>query len=334
MLRISMLLSVCLCLPACVANVTELSITPDVVSEPTRRESQELDDVPTTFPAAQSPTPSLIWYPPTNIPTSTVSPPSSSSPTPNYSTSLMVDDFIFTQVVPGCELPCWNGIRIGESGSEDLDIMFEKVFGFVPLNGDVFEPSPFIGLRATQYYWLFDPPNPIRDIFFLLVVQDNDQVVRGIRLTWSYAPMNNIVSVQRIIQELGEPNQVWVSSHILEGATSQALDLLIIYQSGIAFSIRRFVPIVWDNNLEKGTLELCLGGQKWGESEYIEGQAFITQPVPSERADMSSLQEELFGSDLDAFSPVPIETFFDITPEQLTDFVLRETEPCIYAVVP
>src|SRR5690348_137242 len=52
-----------------------------------------------------------------------------SSPTPDFMGSALQDGFLFTQSNTGaCKLPCWRGLRIGQSTKEDVQIAFDNVF--------------------------------------------------------------------------------------------------------------------------------------------------------------------------------------------------------------
>lgn len=167
--------------------------------------------------ATESPPPTAVLSntpPPTatstDTPVPTITPSPTLSPTtteilttPDFEALPIAENFLFAPGSdPDCQLPCWQGLRVGESDREDVQRMFREVFGFngemdYPLEAYPYEDNPYLllimdytpedypELIATGHSWFWEN-GTIFDIY-LWLHQETD-LLAGIYFAYSPPP--------------------------------------------------------------------------------------------------------------------------------------------------
>jgi hypothetical protein len=185
---------------------------------------------------------------PTSTPPPTIqSTPTEILPTPDFIDSPLVDGFLISPSLDSdCQLPCWHGLRVGESDREDVQRMFDETLGF---NGmlDFFTehrlPEVTIstfhldlpGTQATGHEWAAPP---MAGFFGLYMLVDEDTgILQGIQLvlTSSYDTYPyELLSAQQVLRELGTPSSIYARRDF-GIPPGRALYLFLIYNDmGIA----------------------------------------------------------------------------------------------------
>lgn len=293
---------------------------------------------------------------PAPAPTLTPSPTVASTPTfaPTSTPPLPTPDFLDSPVAgmyllapsedPACQLPCWQGLRVGESNREDIQAMFDRVFGF---NGtlDFFAASPIPansinpfdleipGTQATGYIWLteYNGYYPYYEVD--PVVDKETGILQGIRFLYdpgmtvseegaiTDSGYYRLHTPQQIIRTMGSPDYVF--ARLVGGA----VEFSLIYKEGVASFSTIIAPgeqrVV---NGQAGTYgDFCLDAQSWVMDEYIVGSFNDLNDVDS----LTPIQKKWIVDIIEGTSVVPVEEALGVTIERITEVALQDENPCI-----
>jgi hypothetical protein len=239
-----------------------------------------------------------------------------------------------------CELPCWQGLKVGQSSPQDVERMFEETFHFTDASF-LFEPDYMnrvylpVTVPAdsfiTGYMWEDRTP-----LWLTFSFAEDTAVLEGIDIAWwSQHGDYHVHSPQEILSVFGPPMHIFVSDprDIVHAADRDRtlIQLLIIYQEGLSFSFSRiFVPILIQEQGNTGML--CLGSG-FAAAE-IEGKAFtgsssITGPIPGDLTQLTAVQYVFIGKNIED-NLLPIDEVFDTTLSDIIVRVQSEEDVCIY----
>ena len=259
------------------------------------------------------------------IPSPTITP----TDVPTLSTNRLPDsvenEFFFGGNSPECQLPCWNGLIIGESGQENIQAVFDEVLG---VNGmvDLFAepPASYVpdayapeGFDIVGYRWSNRVSLDYLEI--LLYVEEESHILRGMSFDWGTSGLfDPHISLGTILRELGPPSQLLMDLSMTEAAYYEGFDITVVYEEeGIAF----FLYAGLDVDVETGLADYCL------EDEF-DTRAFITEPVQSGFRDMTPPQESMLGFISGNDRLEPSEGVIGLTAEELTALAMQEEDPC------
>ena len=129
----------------------------------------------------------------------------------------------FSQSEPGCDLPCWNGMKPGETSEADFLVLIEDIQKTSTFDLDRFE----VDAQTIQYRW-FDPTleRMIRALF-------GDDRLQWIEID-GYPN-----SLREIIDELGPPDTYQA---LIAGGEQDMLSLLTFYEGQGVFIDMFTVP--------------------------------------------------------------------------------------------
>jgi hypothetical protein len=234
----------------------------------------------------------------------------------------VADDYFFAiSEDPDCRLPCWQGLRVGESEESDVLQRFDDVFGYLsfspaPLGtGLGFYSLPEDGFRPVGYYWDFD------DGYFdaLAVVEDGSGTIRTLVFNNSARLGNGEVTFhtpQAILRALGEPAAI--HAEFLETAPTAPVAglgrVFIVYDQGIAF----FLVMSYDV-MEYDTFQFCLGQQPTME------RIMIFEPYSGADDELDELQRAILRR---TYYPT-VEEIFGLSPADLTRIARTEDNACL-----
>lgn len=237
---------------------------------------------------------------------------------------------------PSCQLPCWQGLRVGISDKNDVQSTLSKVFGFsYPI--DFFSDTPrpndpsvsvfgldIPGTEAGGYLWATDS-TPL--LVYALVDQESGKL-SGIKFSqkpYTQTPNKGgyqLHTAQQVIQELGKPSAAYIDANVKGGGR-----LMLVYFSGIvdfAFYTAETAPVVsaTDNGKTKKYVNLCLDQQPFIAEDYI------TQPFNAVgKMNLDLIQYTWFGNAI-GLTVHPSESF-GITVDMLTEAALQNHPPCV-----
>ena len=205
----------------------------------------------------------------TELPPPTVTPGPSPTPlpTPPVPAAIASKDFLFGSEDSDCRLPCWQGLIVGQSGREDIQLFFDTVFGF---NGTrEFFPegetgdSTIPGLALTGHGWNLNA-EPYEGFGTRVWADEETYILEGLDISSTADQIDRWLTPQSIIQELGRPSYFLLSIGGTEIGAIGVARLYIIYEEGVLFrfenEINVYPPIISDPPPEFDII-VCLGGR-------------------------------------------------------------------------
>ncbi|NDJ54241.1 MAG: hypothetical protein GYB68_14315 [Chloroflexi bacterium] len=267
---------------------------PDRVSSPTSTRETAPTEAPATqvdatAPASPAPSPSQT---PTTFP---LDPP----PARDFFDTAVADDFLFSPTdVANCNLPCWQGLRVGASSTQAVQAVFSDQLGLGPLDlirdnpvrgrynyrDDVPEAIPPDGYLITGQEWRFFGPD-LDFAAYALLNLSTDRLA-SLSFVWRFGAYR-VPTVQRAVDELGPPDQILtfaLSQLIPEDVSKlQSVPLVLVYDEGMLLSFN--LP---QSERPDGRFEVCLNELP------LFGSVHLTEPI-SDLADLTTTQAATFG---------------------------------------
>jgi len=252
-------------------------------------------------------------------------------PTPNFFDSQVAEDFLFaTPDDPDCPLPCWQGLRVGKSDRQDIQAMFDTVFGF---NGtvDFFDPdqislSPLVveipSVEATGHYWDFEYGR-----FGVYMAVDQQGILQGIEFTHVFLGSHDvgIRTTQKIIENLGTPLYVYTALQKIETRDQKvAIKLLLAYAEGLTlfsyyeFPVRERIP----GSTNDRYVQFCL------DTPVSTGSDYITAPFDTlDESNLDLVQKAWIAPFVARLTP--FEEAFEFSIGELVSIALQHASPCV-----
>lgn len=263
-------------------------------------------------------------------------------PTPSFpvwsDNTLMIGQLLFEDTVPECQLPCWQGLNIGKSGPQEIQNLFDTVFGF---NGtlDFFADNPiaaFTGLETSGVSGIYDTGYiwEVGDGGIRVITAFDEQTMKleGLILKWTVSEKERFevdLTPERTIRELGTPTYTLAAFNGLGTDALVQLSYLMIYDKGLAFD---FYTWAWvETTPEVGTVRYCLDDPEIPSGPYL-GRIVITEPLVDGLNNLSPLQVATFGREIDTESLLPVEDVFGVTGAEITQLV-SQGNTCLSATV-
>lgn len=290
---------------------------------------------PTVATATQTPSPTA-----TRIPSSTPILPTPVLPKSDE-TNIYLADLLFSQAYSNCQLPCWQGLIIGQSTPEQARRLFNDSFAFNGISDLSFNTrdTEFLGVEGLKgyyplgYEWVTEG-----DIISIGTLFEVDkEVLAGIVFKWitgDYGRPAVRITPQQVIEEIGLPDHFLVATDGTARADIGNARIQLIYHQGIVVNFDHFIPIevVFDpanpGYFQSRTEELCLDNQD--EIEWVIGSILLTESFDPDLADLSSLQRRFTTNVINFRQLKPLSDVFDISPEGLTELVHTQDNVCLY----
>jgi hypothetical protein len=307
-----------------------------------------------TSPLLQTPapvsTPSVVAAVPgiTVLPTSTPIGPTPVLPL-STDTDFFLDDLFFGSAAPNCQLPCWQGLVVGQSSMADVQRMFDTTFDFQgkvdfaqnnPLQ-DKNEVAYFKNISSvfyTGYIWKY----PNSQIYVVALVNSNMNILDGLVIrAFVSDPLAYKVhlTVQSVLRQLGTPNVFMAQLSQSEAAEVGGANILMVYQKGLVFEFTSSIPIVLpsqDPSLTRATAQFCLQDNEIKRDNFITGgessaEIVLMPPLIDNFNDLSPVQSWAVQPAIRKNNPLlPISNVFGVTVEEITRRALNEDNPCLY----
>lgn len=330
-------LGLCLIASGCIEKqeTDDDTVQQEVSPEPTASSATS-----TTVPT-ESPTPTAV---PT--PVATLTP----APTPALSEAIITDDFLFEpSSVPGCKLPCWQGLEVGISGREEIQRMYDTIFAFngtrqfipdnlpTPMSDSPSDPLVLpIDYYAAGNGWFIEPSGTTDypQSFTVNTIYERDTfTLRAIEFSSSYSAFNVNLTPYRVIRELGEPSQIVMTLSPTERGDVLRFEMRMMYdESGMVFYFgEQFLPAslaVFPDHSE-GSVTLCLDDTTWNNNYLRYRQVLILDPLEDGFNGLNPLQEFLLpfatGKGLTLLTD-----FFDISLEEIEEMAVQNSTTCLF----
>jgi len=229
-------------------------------------------------------------------------------------------------------LPCWEGLQVGQSTTQNSLEVFQKEFG---LGSDFLQDTPdrhstaVPGLLVNNFSWSY--PRSADFVNLSVWREIGTNILEALRFEWhfeSQRALDNVITPQRIVKELGTPSHIYILLRGTESASTEVFKLFMIYDQGMSFSMSTRAPMTQQN----GTflVKLCLGNNQWVTMNNAGGvrAVSIMRPIVNSTNDLSALQKRLFGTDITSEGYETIEDVAQITPDQFAQTALRQDDPC------
>ena len=310
---------------------------------------------PASAPTLTSPPPPTVTPRPTftqrATPTSTVTPTTNPSPTPEptpiptpgvpptrvplEATRLNQDIFFGESAVANCELPCWNGLTVGQSGEDDIEAFFKNVIGLdEPPRAVEISPSDILDLPDTYsrrtYEWmpLYDSEDEEGGDFGLtLYYYRSPATLAGIRINSMYGPFDRGMTPQRVLRELGTPSDIHMSVSDPERSIDGFTSLYILYSEGYIFRYLTYITF----NLVDGGVQFCLDDYHWNNDyDLYTVSAYIVEPF----TEIPPFIQAFYHGGFTFEESNTMSAIFGVSLEEVTDMVTENDWACfVYSPV-
>jgi len=281
------------------------SLSPSITTTAVHHTSTAIS-TPTAIPIPTETVTSTATETKTQVPTN--------SPTPAPTLSRAERDTAVLELLKstsGCRLPCWWGIKPGQSTWDEAQFVFMHL-GF----GDIYKKTLSEGMVVHSQSIYFDSKNTIGIDTFLY--EKNDMIVsiningngnldgakfRGIML--AYSPEN-------IFVDYGIPSRIWVSSsdHFNEQVDpgTKMFYKLFFYYDDLGFLI------VYDGLVDyQTTYHIC---PSFSANGFIDGLELYMQPAnsstPLENLTLWGSKEHLGALTLEEAAGISVQDFFNL----------------------
>jgi hypothetical protein len=312
------LLGLCFMLFGCVrqpAAIDTMDVPPEVST---------IVQVPTTTEVAAIKATTLT---PTSVPTATPTLPSPARSIPTIGDFTLGRDFLFEHETPSCQLPCWQGLIVGESDREDVRSVFEDVFGYSG-SEDIFTysgDSGIPGMIALRNSW--SPATQLGTAFGVeVIIEESSSILESVSFSWGSNGFVNM-SPQRTIEELGEPEYIMTAVPRAGMGKMARVIMTMIYAEGISFDFFYILDI--DDKPTEDTVTFCLSQQE----ELEDGSVTIVQPLVGGLQDLTPVQAAYVTPAIEDFGLHPIEEVFGVGIEEVTQRIQRGEDVCLTATL-
>jgi len=311
--RMLCLLSISLALITLTACQTSSRGTTSPTVEPSVAVTMTPSSTPTTVPSA------------TVIPTSTITvtpyPPTPELQTPPDWCAAPIARDLLSSGDAECQLPCWYGLRVGESNVEEIQSAIRFAVGASDtyvLNMGQSASGP--DLDIVTFDWVSGVDN------FSIGTRFNrhSDILTEIHLGTSFPSCAQPTMPQRVLRELGEPSAVWVIFQITERTDLASLDITFVYSSEAEQSILMHwltnIPVHWATTTpvplqHSRSATWCLNGA----------------PLQIEHGMNFTISSGIDPDYIDTWKKfyAPLEVVFQLTPKELYERAIQENNPCL-----
>jgi len=236
----------------------------------------------------------------------------------------------------GCTLPCWNDLIPGQSGRNEMRVVYQQVFGldqsFFPDQPSKSPDEDFLpdGIAASSYVWYMSAD--FSETFGVSALYNlEDYRLRSLFFHSTFPHFNHSLTPQRVLLELGTPSQFLISVGGTERADIAHVKLRMVYEQGMVFLIETLTPASFSttDNKFQGSIELCLGGNTWDNGDR---KIFLVEHMDNGVQNLSPIQTAAvtgFGFDQDKMTE--FEDFFNTTLAAISQLAKDNDNPCLMA---
>lgn len=213
---------------------------------------------------------------------------------------------------PECQLPCWHGLRIGESTVDEFRAVVLEQMG---------SHEPFVAPQEdttleSGWWHIVDQIHPTGEGLIVGARYNNsDHQLTEIMFLPSSISLDRQISPASLISELGPPSFVALVLRQTERVDILGASVRIGYNSGIYASYNLFLPVEVETNDEGDVISavatLCFGYSWWEANSEEGGKLSLIEPYDGFDyiAENNGLNPDL---------AIMIEELFDIQPQDLT----------------
>jgi hypothetical protein len=296
---------------------------------------EAVSQIPIVSTVEPSPEP-VITVPPAE-PTPTAEPAETLLPTsfpehPHYLELEIANNPVLSSAstYPACQLPCWYGLRPGESPIKQVDTVFDEVFQFggkihlvdVLSEGLPLSSADTPGTSYVSLLWQMDETQEETGAFIIDAVFDEALILQGIEIWQNSEGAYATESAQQIIQALGRPEHIRLDGSKVGYERAGYLYIQLVYTRGVElFIIYVQDPLTID---PLSYAPLCFTAPPEMSYTYLVPAFSAIDPEA-----MTIVQREWIGHSFSEDSGLrPVDEVLEMTEDQFLDLILQQ-EPCI-----
>lgn len=244
-------------------------------------------------------------------------------PMPSLDEATLSDLFFGDSATSSCDLPCWQGIVVGESKIGAAFDAFETVFR---LDANQHPPENInlnmLGLDVIAYSWA--NPEPYGgDIFRIQAWYDtNTDIIYSLGFYWDATEVPlDLPSPFHVLKERGLPSNIYALAEV--GGTLGNYILFLVYDDGVTFyyiSDLLTVNLIETEHEYVPEMTVCL------DDTYV-GYVKISLPNPDNQTIATSLQDWQYG-EIEAFSLRPLDEVFGVSIKDIAQMISEDVAPC------
>lgn len=278
MKRIQILITV-LFLTACAAPITAPPTAVPSDTPPPPTSTSTVTPPPTITPSPTS-SPTATEITPTQIPELVKL---DLPPSPPYEETMLGYDLLSNGTDETCELPCWFGLRPGETTLSDLEDFFNIQLGYQSLSfASSPDPITFDLIAST---WSFN--NNYNSIHISTRVSRETKLLSRYEVSWNDRRFSQHARLYHFVRRLGHPSSVKIE--MCESYVN-SLELIAYFDAGLELTLHYWIDVE-----EDGSFWLCID----------ETDSFVSFGVPEQdyfetfRQTLVSF-EDVFSTSLDS----------------------------------
>jgi len=220
-----------------------------------------------------------------------------------------------------CKLPCWYGLRAGESNVEQIQAALRQALGvsedFVFIMG---ENPKLLGTNAgfINYGWQNDEAGSGELFGIETYFNPQTDILGRLQVSTTIPNFLQRTMAQRAIRELGAPSSVKVNFSLTERAEIARLDTIFVYMK---YRANKDILVSWSSRVPvqftttPRVAMWCLNGNAHQVEEY-----FLLRIALSSTSEVTASSDSHYQ---------PLEQVFNITPEELYERVIQEDNTCL-----
>jgi hypothetical protein len=252
-------------------------------------------------------------------------------PTPALEDSEIAEDILFSNSGVGCQLPCWQNLKIGISNRYDVQDTFDRVFGFhgmqdffnpIPAGDEIlFDPLDLPNLYYTGHIWRH------RNNMFMITawITKSQDTLYAMEFEWiDYQPV--APTIQQIVRNMGAPSIVMLSGKGTGAANVAIISMVLLYKQGVAYRFMMGTQI--ESNEENGgkvkTAKICL------DVPTTLTDVYLSDPYISGLDSLTDFQQQAVGDFIDSSKLTSIEEApLNLSPEEFAAIASRDENACL-----
>ena len=283
------------------------------------------DATPTTSSITSTYSPSA-----TSTPLSTPEPTIILSPTiyatpPAFADTLLQEDVLFGPgIVPDCELPCWNGLRVGSSTVQDVINVYVEIIGYE--NATMLfagEPNETSGLIHHGDIWRIEE-DPLVSLGMTVWIDSSSRTLQGISFRVHGTKFKKYITPALIISELGPPEAVYVKYEESGEVPKGVVRLAMLYATkGMVFNL-----MTTSGRNVNGLIDICFADEHWINEGFPYGSTDVQIIEPFDEYVTPTALQQTFAMGWTDSSFKPLDELTRMPIEDLA--VLIQNGECVH----
>ncbi len=230
---------------------------------------------------------------------------------------------------PGCDLPCWQGLRVNESTAEEVQAVMDDVFGFAGMHDFALHYPEFdtnhlwdVEFAYARYHtWIFSK-GPTDSLEFAAWFDKETKILKVLDFLWLFdSDRSSLVSWEELFSALGPPSQISISLEGTERLDYVNLGVVAIYDVGIVYGYGWGTELMIHDN--SYVFEMC-----FDDTPDNSGSLLLMEPFPEDKSELTPMQSYLVGHIFDTEIRVSFEELFEVSVEEAVERYFSGEQSC------